>query len=31
MTGEEVQALIASIYATPPETVQRIRSIVVPK
>lgn len=31
MTGEEVQALIARIYDTPPETVQRIRSIVVPK
>jgi tripartite-type tricarboxylate transporter receptor subunit TctC len=31
MTGEEVQALIARIYDTPPSTVSRIRSIIVPK
>ncbi len=31
MSGEEVQALIASIYATPASTVDPIRAIIVPK
>ena len=31
MSGEEVQALIARIYDTPPATVNRIRSIIVRK
>ncbi|MDP2355380.1 MAG: tripartite tricarboxylate transporter substrate-binding protein [Beijerinckiaceae bacterium] len=31
MSGEDVQALIARIYDTPAETVQRIRAIIVPK
>ncbi len=31
MSGEDVQALISRIYDTPPETVQRIRAIIVPK
>ena len=31
MSGEEVQTLIGQIYDTPPATVKRIRSIIVPK
>lgn len=31
MSGEEVQALVKKIYDTPHATIQRIRSIIVPK
>jgi len=31
MAGEAVQALIARIYATPPETIEAVRALIVPK
>ena len=31
MSGEEVQALIARIYATPKETIEAVRALIVPK
>ena len=31
MSGEEVQALIARIYATPRETIEAVRAVIVPK
>ena len=31
LTGEQVAALIADIYKTPPETVARVRDAMAPK
>jgi hypothetical protein len=31
MSGEAVQALIARIYATPRETIEAVRALIVPK
>jgi tripartite-type tricarboxylate transporter receptor subunit TctC len=31
LTGEQVQALITDLYATPPELVEKVRNIMVVK
>ena len=31
MSGEEVQALVTKIYATPKETIEAVRALIVPK
>lgn len=31
LTGEQVQALIAELYATPPAVVEKVRNIMVGK